>query len=48
MPDHLAASAQDAPHDVYWGEETGDEMCMAVIGLVLPPLDWLDVIGGLF
>jgi hypothetical protein len=43
MPQHLAASESSEPHDVYWGEETSDEMCMAMIGLVLPPIDWLSV-----
>ena len=41
MPLHLSASGASEPHDVYWGEETGDEMCMAMVGLVLPPVDWL-------
>jgi hypothetical protein len=45
MPLHLAASGVDAPRDVYWGEETGDEMCMAIVGLIVPtdgwsPLSW--------
>lgn len=47
MPLHLDASGASAPHDVYWGEETGDEMCMAMVGLVLPPVDWLELFGWL-
>lgn len=35
----LEASGHDAPVDVRWGEETGDEMCMAMIGLIIPPID---------
>lgn len=46
MPQHLEAAGDTEPQDVYWGQETGDEMCMAIVGLVLPPLDWLDLIGG--
>ncbi len=48
MPLHLSASGATAPHDVDWGEETGDEMCLALVGLVLPPIDWVDLVGGLF
>ncbi|MEQ1502090.1 MAG: hypothetical protein ABMB14_07655 [Myxococcota bacterium] len=48
LPAHLAAAGIDAPHDVYWGEETSDEMCMAIVGLVLPPNDWLALLGSLF
>ena len=36
-----AASATDLI-DVRWGEETGDEMCMAVVGLIIPPIDLSD------
>jgi hypothetical protein len=36
MPLHLEASGVSEPRDVYWGEETGDEMCMAIIGLIVP------------
>ncbi|MEQ1565645.1 MAG: hypothetical protein ABMA64_08410 [Myxococcota bacterium] len=48
MSDYLAASGGAAPQDVYWGEQTEDEMCMAMVGLVLPPGDWLSLLGGLF
>ncbi len=44
----LAASGQSAPHDVSWGEETGDEMCMAMVGILIPPIDWLELAGSLF
>ena len=44
---HLDASGTSAPRDVYWGEETGDEMCMAMVGLILPPTDWLDLFSWL-
>lgn len=37
----LEAQGAEAPVTVGWGEETGDEMCMAMVGLVLPPIDWL-------
>lgn len=46
MPAHLAASGADAPHEVGWGEWTGDEMCMAIVGLIVPkdgnwsPFSW--------
>jgi hypothetical protein len=40
LPLHLEASDADAPHDVYWGEETGDEMCMAILGLIVPKDGW--------
>ncbi|MEQ1501843.1 MAG: hypothetical protein ABMB14_06415 [Myxococcota bacterium] len=40
LPLHLEASGQDAPHDVWWGEETSDEMCMAIIGLIVPKEGW--------
>ncbi|HHO50860.1 MAG TPA: hypothetical protein ENK18_08280 [Deltaproteobacteria bacterium] len=36
LPLHLEARGVDAPQDVGWGEETGDEMCMAIVGLILP------------
>lgn len=35
----LSAAGETDLVDVYWGEETSDEMCMAVVGLVLPPID---------
>jgi hypothetical protein len=44
----LEASGQSEPHDVGWGEETADEMCMAMVGLVIPPIDWLELAGSLF
>ena len=46
--DALDAAGIDAPQDVYWGEETADEMCMAMVGLVLPPADWLSLLSDLF
>ncbi|RME25393.1 MAG: hypothetical protein D6798_09100 [Deltaproteobacteria bacterium] len=39
MEEALAASGDDDLVDVYWGEETGDEMCMAVVGFVTPQID---------
>ncbi|MEZ4322725.1 MAG: hypothetical protein R3F61_34980 [Myxococcota bacterium] len=36
MPLALDASGSDAPVTVGWGEETADEMCMAMAGLVSP------------
>lgn len=39
MEDALSAAGETDLVDVYWGEETSDEMCMAVVGLVLPPID---------
>lgn len=44
MVDHLQASGASAPHDVYWGEETSDEMCLATVGLIVPKTGW-NVIG---
>jgi hypothetical protein len=43
MPLALEASGSAEPHDVRWGEETGDEMCMAMVGLQIPPIDWLSL-----
>lgn len=43
LPLHLAASGEDAPHDVLWGETTGDEMCMVMVGLITPPVDWMQL-----
>jgi hypothetical protein len=40
MPLHLDASNASEPHDVWWGEETGDEMCMAMVGLIVPTTGW--------
>ncbi|MCB9665306.1 MAG: hypothetical protein H6732_14440 [Alphaproteobacteria bacterium] len=37
--DALAASGATEAQTVRWGEETGDEMCMAMLGLVIPPVD---------
>ncbi|MBX2803256.1 MAG: hypothetical protein KTR31_36590 [Myxococcales bacterium] len=42
----LEAAGESNPHDVGWGEETGDEMCMAMVGLLIPPIDWLQIAGG--
>lgn len=44
MQEALDAAGDTDLVDVRWGEETGDEMCMAVIGIVIPPVDisqWL-------
>ena len=44
MAEALEASGDPDLIDVGWGEETGDEMCMAVVGIVIPPVDiseWL-------
>jgi len=40
MPAHLAASGATEPQDVWWGETTGDEMCMAIVGLIVPKSGW--------
>jgi len=40
MPQHLAASDASAPHDVWWGEQTSDEMCLATIGVIVPKSGW--------
>ncbi|MEZ4238111.1 MAG: hypothetical protein R3F59_18585 [Myxococcota bacterium] len=45
---NLQASGADEPQTVWWGEETSDEMCMAMVGLVIPPVDWLDLAGAFF
>jgi len=42
MEDQLAAAGLTEPVDVGWGEETGDEMCMAMLGLIIPPIDLTD------
>ena len=42
MQDALDADGQTDLVDVYWGEETGVEMCMAVVGIVIPPIDISD------
>lgn len=47
LPAALAASHRDEPGPVTWGEETSDEMCMAMVGLVMPPID-LSSLFGLF
>jgi hypothetical protein len=39
IDDWMAAAGESQPSDVGWGEETGDEMCMAMLGLVMPPVD---------
>jgi hypothetical protein len=36
MGDNLDAMGITEPRDVRWGEETGDEMCMAMLGLITP------------
>lgn len=48
MGDALIAAGEDEPVDVYWGEETNQEMCMAMVGLVIPPIDVGDFLGGIF
>lgn len=47
LPLHLEARGVTEPGEVHWGEETGDEMCMAIVGLVIPPVDWLALSRGL-
>lgn len=44
----LAAAGEDEPHDVGWGEHTADEMCMAMVGLKIPPIDWLAIADSFF
>jgi hypothetical protein len=46
MEEALLASGNDQPKDVFWGLETGDEMCMAGVGLIMPPVDLTDVLDG--
>lgn len=48
LDDALAAAGIEEPHEVRWGEETGDEMCMAMIGLVIPPVDLGSIFDSLF
>jgi hypothetical protein len=48
LPLQLEAAGQSEPQDVWWGEETSDEMCMAMVGLVIPPVDWLELASALF
>ena len=41
MPKALAASgASEHAQDVWWGEETGDEMCLATVGLIVSKDGW--------
>ncbi|MEQ1565804.1 MAG: hypothetical protein ABMA64_09220 [Myxococcota bacterium] len=40
MAAHLAATGATEPYDTYWGEETKDEMCMAIVGLIVPKTGW--------
>jgi len=35
----LEALGAQSPLDVTWGEETDQEMCMAMVGLILPPIE---------
>ncbi len=44
----LDAAGWESPGNVAWGEETGDEMCMAMVGLIIPPIDWLVLAEALF
>ncbi|HHO54286.1 MAG TPA: hypothetical protein ENK18_26305 [Deltaproteobacteria bacterium] len=44
----LDASGTSSPQDIRWGEETGDEMCMAMVGLIIPPIDWMELAESLF
>jgi hypothetical protein len=39
----LDAAGISAPEDVFWGEETSEEMCMAMVGLILPPIEIADL-----
>ena len=39
----LEALGAESPVDVVWGEATGEEMCMAMVGLILPPIEITDL-----
>ncbi len=44
LDDQMEALGVSDPQDVVWGEETGDEMCMAMVGLILPPIEITDLL----
>jgi len=44
IDDQLESAGWSEPGPVGWGEETGDEMCMAMVGLILPPLEITDLL----
>ena len=41
LGEQLEAAGVTEPIDVRWGESTSDEMCMAMVGLIIPPVDWI-------
>lgn len=44
LDDQLEATGWSEPGDVGWGEDTGSEMCMAMVGLILPPIEITDLL----
>ena len=44
IEDQLEAAGWSDPQDVTWGEDTGSEMCMAMVGLILPPIEITDLL----
>ncbi len=40
----LEAAGVSDPEAVGWGEDTGSEMCMAMVGLILPPIEITDLL----
>ena len=44
IEEQLEAAGWSDPQDVTWGEDTGAEMCMAMVGLILPPIDITDLL----
>ncbi len=44
LDQQLEALGAESPQDVRWGEETGEEMCMAMVGLILPPIEITDLL----
>jgi len=43
LDQQLEALGTESPQDVRWGEQTGEEMCMAMVGLILPPIEITDL-----
>jgi hypothetical protein len=44
IDDQLDAAGVSDPAPVGWGEDTGSEMCMAMVGLILPPIEITDLL----
>ena len=39
VDDALTAAGRNQLYPVEWGLTTGDEMCMALVGIITPPID---------